>query len=70
MPDVEPLFAKIDMVRQYDALNKAIKVLLDYAPLVEGPPSPPPQPLPEEEGGRSSEASGAPPPEPPPDPPR
>jgi serine/threonine protein kinase len=32
MPDVQPLFARIDMVRQYDALNGAIKVLLDYSP--------------------------------------
>jgi len=32
VPDIEPLFARIDMARQYDALNKAIKLLLDYDP--------------------------------------
>jgi serine/threonine protein kinase len=34
VPDAEAMFARarIDMVRQYDAVNKAIKLLLDYDP--------------------------------------
>jgi hemoglobin-like flavoprotein len=30
MPEVQPLFSRTNMERQYDALNQAIKLLLDY----------------------------------------